>query len=377
MREQDLIGAAEWRRVRFCGLIVVFFLGGLLTSLRAQDPPSGPVSISLWPDAPRPGGDVQTPGFEAGRAQPSASIAGTVRDTDGVALPDVHVTLLAQNNAVDRVTTTDSQGAFAFAGLAPGAYRVEIEAAGLEPSVLAKEVLGSGERRELPIVAIRLPTKTTTVYVVATLDEVAEAQVAEEAKQRIFVFVPNFYASYIWDAAPMSPKLKFKLGLRSVTDPFTFLMAAGAAGAEQLHNTFPGYGQGWEGYAKRYGASYGDLVIKRMLGSAILPALLHQDPRYFYRGSGSTRSRILYALAATVICRQDDGRLQPNYSQVMGDFAAAGISNLYRAPADRQASLTFRNGLIITGGVAVENLLREFLSRKLTPNVPAFANGKP
>lgn len=379
MREQDSITAAEWRRVRFRGLLAVFLLGGLLTTARAQGaPPTGPLSISLWQDAPRTAGDVQTPGFEAGRAQPSASIAGTVRDTDGVALPDVHVTLLAQNNAVDRVTTTDSKGAFTFAGLSPGAYRVEIEAAGLEPSVLAKEILGAGERRELPpIVAIRLPTKTTTVYVVATLDEVAEAQVMEEAKQRIFVFVPNFYASYIWDAAPMTPKLKFKLGLRSVTDPFTFLMAAGAAGAEQSHNTFPGYGQGWEGYAKRYGASYADLVIKRMLGSAILPALLHQDPRYFYRGSGSTRSRILYALAATVICRRDDGRLQPNYSQVLGDFAAAGISNLYRAPADRQASLTFRNGLIITGGVAMENLLREFLSRKLTPNVPAFANGKP
>jgi hypothetical protein len=105
--------------------------------------------------------------------------------------------------------------------------------------------------------------------------------------------------------------------------------------------------------------------------------MVHQDPRYFYRGSGSTRSRLLYALVSTVVCRGDKGRLEANYSHVLGSFAAAGLSNLYRAPQDRQASLTFRNGLIITGGGAVVNVMREFLSRKLTANVPAFANGKP
>ncbi len=364
----------ELRLVRLGGLLLVFFLGGLLTSARGQEPARALVS-NFSHDAPVAG--VQIPGSGAVRPQSSASIAGTVRDSSGTEIPGVHVTLLGQNNAVARVTTTDSKGAFTFAELSPGAYRVEIDGAGLVPSVLAKVVLGAGERRELPIVAVRLPTTTTTVYVVATLNEVAEAQVTEEQKQRIFVFLPNFYTSYIWDAAPMTPKLKFKLGFRSVIDPFTFVMAAGVAGAEQAHNTFPGYGKGWEGYGKRYGASYADLVVHRMLTSAILPTVLHQDPRYFYRGSGSTRSRILYALGATVICRRDDGRLEPNYSQVLGAFGAAGISNLYRAPGDRQASLTFRNGLIITGTSALENVLREFLSRKLTPNVPAFANGKP
>ena len=137
------------------------------------------------------------------------------------------------------------------------------------------------------------------------------------------------------------------------------------------------YGQGFEGYAKRYGASYADTVSARMFGSAIFPVLLHQDPRYFYQGSGSTRSRLLYALVSTVVCRGDNGRLEPNYSHVLGSFAAAGLSNLYRAPEDRKASLTFRNGLIITANGAVVNILREFLSRKLTPNVPGFANGKP
>lgn len=306
-----------------------------------------------------------------------ASISGTVRDAHGAAVPGVRVTLAGPNNAVDQAVTADSNGAFQFDELVPGTYRVTIDATGLEPRVTAEVVLGAGERRELPIVGRRVPITSTTVHVVATSNEVAQAQVRAQEQQRVLGFLPNYYSSYIWDAAPMTPKLKFNLSLRSTTDPVTFLVAAGLAGVEQKHNTFPGYGQGSEGYAKRFGAAYADTLAGKMVSRAILPTVLHQDPRYFYRGSGSIRTRIVHALASAVICRGDNGRLQPNYSQIFGNFAASGISNLYRAPGDRTASLTFRNGLIMTGSGALENLLREFFSRRLTSNVPAFANGKP
>ncbi len=307
--------------------------------------------------------------------QPSASIAGTVRDEDGVALPGARVRLATPNSGADRETTSDNAGAFRFSELVPGAYRLEISEVGLDRPVTAEVVLGAGERRELPIIGTRI--LTTTVHVVASADEVAQSQVEAQETQRVFGFVPNFYSSYIWDAAPMPPKLKFKLGLRATTDPFSFLGAAVLAGVEQKHNTFPGYSQGTEGYAKRFGAAYADAFIGKMVSRAILPSVLHQDPRYFYRGSGSVGSRIFYAVRAAVVTRGDNGRMQPNYSQVLGNFAASGISNLYRAPGDRTASLTFRNGLIMTASGAVENLFREFLSRKLTSNVPSFANGKP
>ena len=114
-----------------------------------------------------------------------------------------------------------------------------------------------------------------------------------------------------------------------------------------------------------------------MVGSAILPSVFRQDPRYFYRGSGTVSSRAIYAVGATVITRGDNGKKQPNYSHVLGNFVAAGLSNVYRDPGDRSASLTIRNGFIITGSNAVSNLLREFLSRKLTPSVPVYDNGKP
>lgn len=304
----------------------------------------------------------------------SASIEGTVRDAEGVAVAGARV-MLALPSGEEREATADTGGGFTFSGLVPGDYRLEISDMGLDRPVTAEVRLGAGERRELPIVGTRI--LTTTVHVVASADEVAQSQVEAQETQRVFGFVPNYYSSYIWDAAPMTPKLKFKLGLRATTDPVSFLAAAVLAGVEQKHNTFPGYGQGSEGYAKRFGAAYADAFIGKMVSRAILPAVLHQDPRYFYRGSGSVRSRVFYALRSAVVTRGDNGRLQPNYSQVLGNFAASAIANLYRAPGDRTASLTFRNGLIMTAGGAVENLFREFLSRRYTSSVPSFANGKP
>jgi hypothetical protein len=307
----------------------------------------------------------------------SAVIVGTVRDAQGAVIPGIPVQLAGPTKAGNRAVTADSKGAFAFTGLSPGTYRVKIEVAGLEPFVSTEVALGAGEQRPLPIVVRRIPEQTTTVEVRATLNEVAQAQVHEQEKQRVLGFLPDYYTSYIWTAAPMTPQLKFHLALRSAVDPVTVLVTAGLAGVEQKHNTFPGYGQGVEGYAKRWGAAYADTLSTRMISRALLPAVLHQDPRYFYQGSGRVRSRLFHALTASFLCRGDNGQLQPNYSQLLGSFAAASLSNVYRAPGDRQLGLTFRNGLIITGTGVVENVLREFLSRKLTPHVPAFAHGKP
>lgn len=220
-------------------------------------------------------------------------------------------------------------------------------------------------------------TTKTTVDVAATLNDVAQAQVQEQEKQRVLGLMPNFYSSYIWNAAPMTPKLKLQLSLRASMDPMTFLVAGALAGMRQARDTYPGYGQGSEGYVKRFGAAYADATLGRMFSRAIYPTVLHQDPRYFYRGSGTVRSRIFYALAQSVVCRGDNGRLQPNYSQILGSFTAAEIGSLYRAPGDYRPGLTLRHGLVILGDGAIENLLREFLSRKLTPNVPVFANGRP
>jgi hypothetical protein len=163
-----------------------------------------------------------------------------------------------------------------------------------------------------------------------------------------------------------------------VVDPVTFGVVGIAAGVEQAQNHFNGYGQGGQGYAKRYGAGYADTVSGTFIGGAILPSLLKQDPRYFYKGTGSTRSRILYAIANAVICKGDNGHWQANYSNILGSLAAGGISNLYYPADDRDgASLTFENASIGVGATAVANLFEEFVIRKITPKVSNRDPAKP
>ena len=274
---------------------------GLSMCLGEQGPVSILVSNFATQDAPRPDDAYQIP-VPGPAPSASASIAGTVRDAEGVAVPGARVTLTSPNNEVSLDTTADTSGAFMFSELSPGVYRLVISEVGLDRPITAEVVLGAGERRELPIVGTRI--LTTTVQVVASLNAVAQSQVEAQETQRVLSIFPNYYSSYIWDAAPMTPKLKFKLALRATTDPISFLAAAGVAGVEQKHDTFPGYGQGSEGYAKRFGAAYADALVSKMVSRAILPTVLHQDPRYFYRGSGSIRSRIFYALKSAVIPRE-------------------------------------------------------------------------
>jgi hypothetical protein len=199
--------------------------------------------------------------------------------------------------------------------------------------------------------------------------EVAEAQLNVEEHQRVLAVIPNFYVSYIPNAAPLTSGQKFRLAMRTVVDPFTFVMVAGTGGIEQAQNHFIGYGQGAEGYAKRFGAGYADTVSGTFIGGAILPSLLKQDPRYFYKGVGSVQYRFLYAIANSVICKGDNKRWQPNYSNVLGSLAAGGISNIYYPAQDRNgATLTFINAAIGIASSAASNVLQEFLIKKLTPH---------
>jgi hypothetical protein len=208
------------------------------------------------------------------------------------------------------------------------------------------------------------------VQVVAPRAEVAEAEIKVEETQRVFGVIPNFYVSYIPDAAPLNTKQKFELAWRTTIDPVTFALTGAIAGIQQAENAFSGYGQGAQGYGKRYGASYADLAVGTFIGSAIFPSLLKQDPRYFYKGTGSIRARALYAIANALICKGDNKRWQPNYSNVLGSFAAGGISNLYYPAQNRGAALVFENAGIGIGSTAAANVLQEFLIRKLTPNNP-------
>jgi Carboxypeptidase regulatory-like domain len=310
-------------------------------------------------------------------AQLPGSITGTIVDPSGAAVAAVRVTLTQEDRSTSMETQSGDDGQFSFGNIAPGPFQLIFAAEGFAPQSLSG-TLQEGETYNAPRIALTLATKKTEVRVEVPRVEIAEEQIKEEEKQRVLGIVPNFYVSYVPHAAPLTSKQKFELAWKSTLDPVTFILTGAIAGAQQANNVFSGYGQGAQGYAKRYGADYADAVSSTFIGSAILPSLLKQDPRYFYKGSGSARSRFLYAIANAVICKGDNGRWQANYSNILGSLAAGGISNLYYPPQDRNgAGLTFENAAIDIGASAAANLLQEFVLRKLTPNVRGHDPAKP
>ncbi len=322
----------------------------------------GWTSLCLGQSAPPPSTADPTPG----------NISGTVVDQSGAVVAGAQVKLTNAGDAQspDRQTVTGDNGEFSFANVAPGAFQLTITAAGFATQTSSGN-LGPGEMHLVPQIAMTVAANITDVQVALSRIEVGEAQVKDEERQRVLGVFPNFYVTYDPHPVALTPKQKFELAWKTTIDPVTFAIVGGIAGVQQAENTFSGYGQGAEGYAKRYGASYADVAIGTFIGSAILPSVLKQDPRYFYKGSGSIRSRVLYAIANSVVCKGDNGRWQPNYSNILGNLAAGGISNLYYPAQNRNgATLTFENAAIGVGATAAANLVEEFLMRKLTPNIP-------
>ena len=186
------------------------------------------------------------------------------------------------------------------------------------------------------------------------------AEVRAQEHQRILGLMPNFNTSNVLDAEPLTPGRKFELAAKSALDPFTFAVAGLDAALSQAQNDFPQSGQGASGYGKRFGASYADSFDGTMLGNAVFPVLLKQDPRYFRKGTGSFGSRLWYAIASTVKCKNDSGKWAPNYSNVLGNIAAGGIANLYYPPAQRGTELTFQRAATVTAEGAIGAVFIEF-----------------
>src|SRR6185369_13589467 len=171
---------------------------------------------------------------------------------------------------------------------------------------------------------------------------------------------------YEANAAPLVPKQKFKLAFKSVTDPVTIIGAGAIAGIYQAADEFPGYGQGAEGYGKRLGAAYADILVGTFVGSAALPALFHQDPRYFYKGTGTIKSRLLYAISNAVMCRGDNGNRQVNYAGILGSFVSGGVSYTYYPASDRSLSLVMQNSAVRIAEGSLAGIVQEFVVRRFT-----------
>lgn len=361
----SLLSAVRWPRPFLAAVFLLSFFNLVSSPALSQQSALSTSVESALPDAPQPAQINQ-----ADSPADSASITGTVFDANQAVLQGAAVTLVGPPGFAPRTVESGTNGQFTFIGLRPDVYRLTATAPGMNTFTSPQISLHTGETRILPPMSLSVFGGTTSVTVSGNKEQLSEEQVQIARQQRVVGVIPNFYSTYDWNAPPMLAKQKFQLGLRSIFDPVAMLSVAGLAGAEQYQNVFPAYGSGIEGYGKRYGAAFATHASGILLGRAVYPAIFHQDPRYFYRGKGSIKSRAMYAISSAVIARGDDGRLQPNYSRVLGNFSAAALSNLYYPPADRGASLVLLNGLAGTGADAVANLIREFLLKRFTSHVP-------
>ena len=306
-------------------------------------------------------------------------VSGTILDQSGAVNAGAEVRLTYETQTANQQVTSGSNGQFAFGNVAPGRFLLTVTSPGFAAREFSAS-LRSGETYLVPPITLAVAPAMTEVHVNVsplTKVQVAEIQIREQEKQRVFGLFPNFYVSYDHDALPLNTSQKLRLAGKTTADPFTIVGVAALAGVEQATNTNEGYGQGAQGYFKRLGASYVDVATSTFIGSAVLPSLLKQDPRYFYKGKGSTRSRLLYALASPFICKGDNMRWQPNYSNVGGVFASAGISYLYYPKVDRNgAGLIVQNSMIRLGEIAFEGVLQEFVIRRLTPHLRNRASGQ-
>jgi hypothetical protein len=295
----------------------------------------------------------------------SGSVAGVVTDQRGDPIRGATVSLIEPAGENPESVLTDEKGYF-FIPADAGIYDLQVSAPQFVTTTVHGE-LGRNQQLELGKLALTIQTATVEVRVSVTKEELAEEQVKAEEQQRILGVIPNFLVSYDHDPIPLNARQKYELAFRTMIDPETIGMDLVSSGVQQGTGGLKGYGTGSQGYAKRFAASYGTGSIDTMLGSAVLPSLFKQDPRYFYKGNGTVRQRAFYAIAMSVICKGDNGHWQYNYSGLLGGLAAGGISNLYYPPANRNAlGVTFENTAIGIGSSALSNLLQEFLIRRFT-----------
>ena len=298
-----------------------------------------------------------------------ASITGTVVDATGASVAHVEIKLLLDGRAPDQTTHSSDDGEFSFSDVAPGPYRLSFIVKGFAPQTITGD-LRAAQTLDLPPTALAVDKLITEVIVTQTQAEIAEAQIKAEEKQRLIGIAPNFFVTYDHNAVPLTVQQKAELTWKTLLDPYVFITNGIGAGIEQARNANKGFGQGAQGYGKRYGADYADFVIALGFDKFVMPALFKQDPRYFYKGTGTRNSRFWYAVSRSVICQGDNKQAQFCYSSIISRFGTGFLSNYYYPHADRDTTAqVIEGGAISIGASAAVNLFEEFLARKITPKL--------
>jgi Carboxypeptidase regulatory-like domain len=292
------------------------------------------------------------------------NIVGTILDQSGSVAVGASVRLTSENQSFSREAVSGDNGQFAFSNIPAGPFKLSVSSTGFGGEAFSGE-LAPGQTYLVRPIVISIATVVTAVDVKVDPVEVATEEVKEEEHQRVLGFIPNFYVTYHEDAAPLTTKLKFQLAWKSTTDPVTIGGTAFLAGLQQAGDEYPEFGQGALGYGKRFGAGYADVVASTFLSGAIFPTLLKQDPRYYYKGKGSTRSRIWRAASNSILSKGDNGRWQVNYSNIAGSFGGAGVSSTFY-PTNNRGLFVLSNGFIRMGESSLAGVVQEFVVTKIS-----------
>lgn len=353
-------------------LTTAITLSLLAAQLPAQQSSAAVQASALLPEAPQPQSVPTESSVEQTtdrqNQQETGGISGTVSDAYGDVIPGAKVIIDGPVAGDHRKVIANDNGGFTFDDLRGNAtYRVTISAKGFVAWTSAEINLAPGQYVLLKGTELKIEGEQTSVTVYSSTEQIAVEQVHIEEQQRVLGIIPNFYVVYdSKNAVPLTAKLKFKLAMRVSVDPISILGVTSMAAIKQAANT-PDFVQGAKGYGQRVGAISADSFSDILIGGAVLPSLLHQDPRYFYQGTGTTKSRLRHALFSPFICKGDNGRPQPNYSSLGGDLASSALSNAYYPQSNRGASLVFGNFAIGTVERMVSGFAQEFILRKFTP----------
>jgi hypothetical protein len=302
------------------------------------------------------------------RDKSTGTIGGTVTDSNGNVIPGATIVLESEEGPGRRTVVASQNGAFQFDQLKQGvAYHLAAAADEFQSWESPAVILNPGQYFIQLDIQLKLPVLVSSVTVSASQVEIAKEEVLVAEHQRVFGIFPNFYVTYDREPVPLTSRLKFRLAYKADSDAVTVAGVAFMAAVYQAGD-LPDYGQGWDAYGKRVAAGYADTTTDIFMGGAILPSLLHQDPRYFYQGTGTRKSRASHALFSPFVCRGDNGKAQPNYSSLIGDLSSGAISNLYYPESNRGAALLFQGFAVTTGVRMVNSLIQEFVLRRLTPS---------
>lgn len=296
-------------------------------------------------------------------------ISGTIQDVNGDLVPGAMVKLECSLPCASQTSKADENAAFSFHNLQLGvSYQIRVSANNFEEWVSPAILLTSDRSVNFVTgINLRVPDSAASVTVYASTAQIATEQVHIEEQQRVLGFIPNFYVVYdSQNAASLTAKLKFQLAMRVAIDPVTAAGVAFMAGTRQIAHA-PDYQLGLKGYGQRVGAEAADGFSDILIGGAVLPSLLHQDPRYFYQGVGTDSSRLRHALVSPFICKGDNGKWQPNYSSVGGDLAASALMVTYYPQSNRGAGMVFEQFALNTAERELSAVMQEFILRRLTP----------